>query len=281
MKLLAISDLHVGFEKNRAAVDAMTARPDDWLILAGDVGETVEHLEWTLDTLGPRFRQLVWCPGNHELWTIGDRDARGQEKYERLVEVCRKRGVLTPEDDYAVFDGGSIPYLVAPMFVLYDYTFRPDHVLPENAVAWARQAGVRCVDEDLLHPEPYGSRVAWCHARCAWTEDRLLRTLRATPHKTVLVNHFPLKQSLAQLPAIPRFQPWCGTRRTEDWHLRFNAAVVVTGHLHIRKTSFVDGCRFEEVSLGYPERQWRGSRGADPYVREILPGEASGSERAS
>jgi UDP-2,3-diacylglucosamine pyrophosphatase LpxH len=87
---------------------------------------------------------------------------------------------------------------------------------------------------------------------------------------TVLINHFPLKQSLAKLPAIPRFMIWCGTRRTEDWHKRFNASVVVSGHLHIRSTREIDGTRFEEVSLGYPNRQWRPSNGMDTHVRVIL-----------
>ena len=40
MKLWAISDLHVGYEENRRAVQALPAYPDDWLIVAGDTGET-------------------------------------------------------------------------------------------------------------------------------------------------------------------------------------------------------------------------------------------------
>jgi hypothetical protein len=78
-----------------------------------------------------------------------------------------------------------------------------------------------------------------------------------------------LREDLAKLPRIPRFSIWCGTRRTEDWHLRFNATVVVSGHLHIRSTSHRDGVRFEEVSLGYP-RQWSDLITPDHCVREIL-----------
>jgi hypothetical protein len=70
---------------------------------------------------------------------------------------------------------------------------------------------------------------------------------------------------------VPRFSIWCGTRRTEEWHRRFGAAVVVYGHLHIRRTTLQNDTRFEEVSLGYP-RQWRQRRGLQSYLREILPG---------
>ena len=86
----------------------------------------------------------------------------------------------------------------------------------------------------------------------------------------VLINHFPLRSDLADTPFVPRFRIWCGTRRTEDWHVRFGAAVVVSGHVHIRRTDWRDGVRFEEVSLGYP-RQWTQQRGIDAYLRQILP----------
>jgi len=182
--------------------------------------------------------------------------------------------VLTPEDEYVVWEGEGGPHLLVPMFLLYDYTFRPDHVPPEYAVDWAAQAGLRCADEELLDPAPYASRAAWCAARCDWTEQRIEQALRDHDLPTVLINHFPLKQTLARLPAIPRFMVWCGTRRSEDWATRFRAAVVVSGHLHVRRTEFVNGTRFEEVSIGYPHRQWRVARGIDGYLREILPGEA-------
>jgi hypothetical protein len=84
------------------------------------------------------------------------------------------------------------------------------------------------------------------------------------------VNHYPLRGELAVLPSIPEFEAWCGTRRTENWHLRFRAEVVVFGHLHIRQTRVIDGVRFEEVSLGYA-RQWNQSRTVDSYLRQILP----------
>lgn len=57
---------------------------------------------------------------------------------------------------------------------------------------------------------------------------------------------------------------------TEDWHIRFRALAVVSGHLHMRATRWRDGVRFEEVSLGYP-RQWEVSRGVGEYLRQILP----------
>lgn len=36
------------------------------------------------------------------------------------------------------------------------------------------------------------------------------------------------------------------------WHVRFRAELAVYRHLHIPRTSYYDGVRFEEASLGYP-----------------------------
>jgi hypothetical protein len=145
-------------------------------------------------------------------------------------------------------------------------------VAEEHAVAWAGETGIVCADELHLHPSPYPTRPDWCAARCVAAVPRLEAAARRAP--LVIVNHFPLRQELAVLPAIPRFSLWCGTRRTRDWHTRFRARAVVYGHLHQRSTLWLDGARFEEVSLGYP-RHWRRERGVEGYLREILPGPPS------
>ncbi|MTJ84456.1 MAG: metallophosphoesterase [Telmatospirillum sp.] len=273
MRLYALSDLHLGCSENREILAQVPARPDDWLIVAGDVGETAHHLRLAFDLLVPRFRQVLWVPGNHELWTTARDPAalRGVARYQALVDLCRSYGVLTPEDDYPVAAFGGRSMRLAPLFLLYDYSFRPPEIPFDQALDWARASGIECADEILLHPDPYPDRVQWCHAR---VEATLARLAAGPALPTVLINHFPLHPAAARLPLVPRFSLWCGTLRTADWHLRFGTEVVVYGHLHIRRTHHIDGIRFEEVSLGYP-RQWTGRITPDRLLREILPGPAS------
>lgn len=269
MKLYAISDLHVGYVENQQALTRISPHRDDWLILGGDLGETEDHLHFVLETLAPRFARLLWVPGNHELYVLpgpGDH-LRGEDKYHHLVDICHRFGALTPEDPYPIWPGEGGPHVLAPLFLLYDYSFRPPHVAEHQAIEWAMESGVLCSDERLLDPHPYPTRQAWCAARLAAAEARLA-ALPDLP--TVLINHFPLREELVRLRMIPRFSIWCGTRRTHDWHLRFRARVVVSGHLHIPHTDTIDGVRFEEVSFGYP-RQRPPQRSIDAYVRQILP----------
>lgn len=271
--LLAISDLHVAYEENRAALERLRPEhPDDWLLVAGDVGEILADVAWALKVLAERFARVVWVPGNHELWTH-PRDPialRGEQRYEALVEVCRRLGVVTPEDPYPVWQGPGGPVTVAPLFVLYDYTFRPEGTTDTgDALAAARAAGIVGTDEALLHPDPHPSREAWCRARLASTERRLAELPPGT--RTVLVNHFPLVREPTRVLRHPEFALWCGTEATADWHVRFNAEAVVYGHLHIPRTTWYDGVRFEEVSVGYP-REWRSRAVAAPAgPRRVLP----------
>jgi calcineurin-like phosphoesterase family protein len=271
VKLYAISDLHVRYPVNREAVASITARPDDWLILGGDLAENLDEIEWVFETLAPRFAKVFWVPGNHELWAGPKTDLKGVARYDHLCDLARKHGVVTPEDPPELYEGEGGPAWICPLFLLYDYTFCPDGMSKKEALAWAAEKRIVCNDEFYLRHGPFPSREAWCAARVALTIERLDLLPAEVPK--VLINHFPFRMDLVRLFKIPRFVLWCGTRETEDWHLRWKVAVVVHGHLHMRATDWRDGVRFEEVAIGYP-RHWKQSRGIDHYVREILPGPA-------
>lgn len=299
---------------------------EDGLVLAGDLGEKLEHLRICFKLATQKFKTVWWVPGNHELYTLpsssetaehasyeseADRDLaltyrlKGEAKYIECCRIANEYGVLTPEDEFIRWDyevkkltvrsGGGVEgvgssttkrisktttttseaVLVCPIFTLYDYSFRPADVPREKALDWAMEHDVKATDEVLLHPDPYATRDEWCEQLIRKTEDKLFKAQsRGLP--LVLINHWPLREDLITIPSIPRFSLWCGSKKTEDWHKRFNAKVVVTGHLHVRRTDWRDGCRFEEVSLGYP-KQWEGmrmiGRGVGDAIREILPGE--------
>jgi 3',5'-cyclic AMP phosphodiesterase CpdA len=278
-RLYAIGDLHLSYKTNREVLEELEPRPHDGLILCGDLGETVEHLRLAFTAATERFHTVFWTPGNHELYTLPsekESGLRGEAKYLECVRVAREFGVLTPEDNFLLWEGEGGPCLIAPIFTLYDYSFRPDNIKLEDALDWAKEKGIEATDEYLLHPDPYSSRIEWCEALVARTESKLEAAIAAHPDvQLIIVGHWPLRHDLVDLRLIPRFSIWCGTKKTEDWHKRFNAKVVVSGHLHIRRTDWKDETRFEEVSFGYP-RQWKecAERGIhlNDLLREILPG---------
>jgi 3',5'-cyclic AMP phosphodiesterase CpdA len=280
--LLAISDLHVGYEANRQITqDLRPEHDDDWLLVAGDVGERSTDILWALGTLTRHFSTVIWLPGNHELWTPpGDPlPLRGQARYDHLVDAARKLGVITPEDPYPVWEAPQGPVAVVPMFLLYDYTWRdgvPGARTKEEALSRAHDAGIVCTDEMFLHPDPLPTRDDWCRARVAETARRLDALDPALP--TVLANHWPLHREPTRILHHPEFALWCGTELTEQWHTRYRATEVVYGHLHIPRVIWRDGIRFTEVSLGYP-REWSRRPDGPAGPRRILAARPKAARR--
>lgn len=168
-----------------------------------------------LDLLRRRFASVIWAPGNHDLWTeAGAQPALlGEDRYLRLIEICREIGVLTPEDPYAVWSGPGGPLTIAPTFLLYDYTFGRNGVTKDRVVERAYEAKVVCSDEFLLHPDPRPSLEAWCWERVELTAARLEQCEGA---RTVIVNHFPLIEEPTRRLRHPEFAQWCGTVLTVD-----------------------------------------------------------------
>jgi len=275
MKLYAISDLHITNKPNLEGLVALPAQHDDWLIVAGDIAENAEDVRLGLRLLTSKFARVFWTPGNHELWSTGVNERRGLSKYRQVIEIARKLGVATPEDPYTPWTQEGFTYLIAPLFLLYDYSFRPAKIAASRALEWADATKAVSRDESLVDPWPFSNIPQWCEQRLRLTEEKLREAARR--HRLILVNHFPLKEELVRSPAGPAYSLWCGTRRTADWHKRFRALVVIFGHLHTRTTHWYDGVRFEGVSLGNPD-QWDRQAGIAAHLRQILPYDPMGAK---
>jgi UDP-2,3-diacylglucosamine pyrophosphatase LpxH len=284
MKIIASSDLHLDQHENLASLKSSlkenAPNGEDCLILAGDICETENQLKEILSLLRPHFKEIVWLPGNHELWIRPSlkesylQQGKGSEqRYLSLVTICHEFSVHTPEDPYIELSNTINETLVlVPMFLLYDYSFRPTHVPESEALNWAMESNVMCSDEVLIVPEPYKSIIDWCHQRVEYTLQRLnaYRERENDNFKFLFINHFPLREDCFHLQHIPRFSIWCGTKRTEQWHVDYPVKGVVSGHLHLPSHQIIDDVEFFEVSLGYPG-QWDSSQNMFNAFIDLFP----------
>ena len=251
--LWAVSDLHAAVKANQPRLEEIQPNdPSDWLIVAGDVAERTELVVQVMQQLVDRFHTVIWVPGNHELFSRGMDRYTGRDKYDQLVSRLRAIGVITPEDPYPVFGGVTI----APLFTLYDYSFRAPMMSVEEALASARAREIVLTDEVAI--APFVDIRAWCWDRLTYTTRRLSRV----EGETILVNHWPLIQEPTDKMLWREIALWCGTRHTRGWAKRYNARAVIYGHLHMPGVETYDGVDHIEVSLGYPD-EWR-RRGNGP-----------------
>lgn len=252
------SDLHVTWAANRERVERLQpADPGDWLLVAGDVAERIDVVVETLATLRRRFARVIWTPGNHELFSRPTDRFKGRARYTRLVELLRAAGVDTPEDPYPVF--GEVT--VAPLFTLYDYSFRPAHLAGmSGAEALAAASTARATLDDVLFIAPFVDIPAWSAERVAYSRRRLAQVTGPT----LLVNHWPLVVEPTRRMFRPEMALWCGTTATRSFPQDYHAIGAVHGHLHMPGEIRVDGIAHFDVSLGYPFEQERMPRRSWP-----------------
>ena len=264
-QLLAISDLHVGYAENRELVERMRPETDDdWLLVAGDVAETVADIQWALRLLARPLRQ------GH----LGAGQPRAVDPPRGPGHAARRRPLRAP--GRAVPGArrgharGPVPGLGGPRRAGHRRAAVPALrlLLPPaglrdqggGARVRARGPGVVCTDEYLLHPDPYPTREAWCRgpgrrdrAPARRAADRRCRrcwstTSRWSAHPT-------------ECCATRSSRMWCGTELTADWHRRFRA----DGHglrppAHPADHLATTGSASRRSRVGYP-REWRAAPG--------------------
>lgn len=259
--LWAVSDLHAAVKANHDRIDTLVPpSPQDWLIVAGDVAERTDVVVRVLKDLVQRYAKVIWVPGNHELFSRTTDRYQGRAKYDELVIALRRIGVTTPEDEYPVFGETTI----VPLFTLYDYSFRGPGMSVEEAVAAAKQKQIMMTDEVAI--APFVDIRAWCWDRLTYSIKRLSRI----DGPTVLVNHWPLVQEPTLDMRWSEIALWCGTRHTRGWAARYHAQAVIYGHLHMPRTSKIDGVNHIEVSLGYPREWQRDNHHTQPWPYPVL-----------
>ncbi|MDK8307098.1 metallophosphoesterase [Corynebacterium imitans] len=258
--LWAVSDLHAAVKRNGPKIDAIQPRdPSDWLIVAGDVAERLDLIVRVMEQLAQRFDTVIWAPGNHELFSRSADRYRGRDKYTALVQAMREIGVITPEDPYPQFGGVTI----APLFTLYDYSFRGANMTVEEAIEAAHEKNIVMTDQFAI--ASFVDVRAWCWDRLAYTTKRLSRI----SGPTILINHWPLVQEPTLRMQWSEIALWCGTRHTRSWPQRYNAQAVIYGHLHMPGVMEIDGIEHIEVSLGYP-REWERFPRRHPFPYPVM-----------
>ncbi|CAE7516267.1 unnamed protein product, partial [Symbiodinium pilosum] len=68
MGVYAVSDIHTDKRENMDVLRTWPRRPNDVLLLAGDVSNDLSIVRTTFELMLERFGQVFYCPGNHDLW---------------------------------------------------------------------------------------------------------------------------------------------------------------------------------------------------------------------
>lgn len=237
MRVFAISDLHVDYEPNAQWVAqlSLTDYRHDVLIVAGDVSDRIERVQGCLEALAHRFRQVLFVPGNHDLWVR--RDSPGLDsfgKFEQIKAMARSAGA-----SMEVFHQGALS--IVPLLGWYDGSFgEPGEELRQ---AWVDFRACRW-------PEGFESRDI---ARSFMAMNRYQR--RSEDEVIVSYSHFLPRIDVMpdRIPAEKRYiYPVLGSHALGEQVKALRPAVHVYGHSHVNRRVELDGTLYVNNAFAYP-----------------------------
>lgn len=246
MRVFALSDIHVDYDANAKWIGALSTADyrDDILILAGDVTHKPPLLAWCLNTLSARFRHVLFVPGNHDLWVLGDDDdsKTSLQKFREVAATAQACGVSMQP----LRSGGL---LIAPLLGWYDYSFgEPGEELRR---LWMDYRACRWPD---------GYTPAEIAAYFARLNGGIARGDATT---AISFSHF-----LPRLDLIPSFvprkhrilDPVLGSELLEQQLRRLSPQIHIYGHSHISRSVRIDGVEYINNAFGYPQEDVISSR---------------------
>ena len=209
----------------------------DALVVAGDIAHQTEKIAVTFELLQERFSEVFFVPGNHELWVRGE-TGDSLDKFARILDLCHRGGVHT-----RMHRGGD--WWIAPLFSWYSARFDSGDRGSVSALsAWGDFRYCRW-------PEEVGELDSYFSG----FNDGLTRPRSG---RVLTFSHFLPRIELLPDPVYLRFKGLpkvAGSTVVESQLRALGSELHVFGHSHISWDETIDGVRYRQHQLGYPQER--------------------------
>lgn len=282
MRLFALSDIHVDYRANLEWVRALSRVDylDDVLVLAGDISHESERVREAFELLLRRFGQVMFVPGNHDLWLRDGEHADSLMKLRALLRLCDELGVIT-EPRRVDQSGAGKPMWVVPLFSWYE---KPEEGASSLYVEKSGEDPTLSmwVDNWAVRWPDFGGGITPASYFIGMNEPAIAEVVDGD---VVTFSHFLPRSELAFLSSEERaawkgplvdplpefnFSRVAGTTRLDDQLRHLGARLHVYGHQHRNRRLDIDGVRYISYCLGYPRERASGrTRGVTSQPLEL------------
>lgn len=239
MRIFALSDLHLDYDENLRWLNQLSELDyrDDTLILAGDISDNPKLLEKGLARLRSCFAEVLYTPGNHDLWVRRNECRDSFAKLKLVKELALEQGVRITS-----YHRGHLS--VIPLLGWYDYSFG---VLSNElqacwvdffACKWPREVGVAQIADFFLAQN-----------------DLELPEGQQQPRLVISFSHFVPRIDVMPsfIPADKRaLYPVLGSQRLDRQIEKLGSRFHIYGHSHINRQIIKGHTCYINNAFGYP-----------------------------
>jgi len=254
-EVVAWSDLHADMGANMDHLLAMPACPKTALILAGDVGTALKSIESSLRVLQSKFGAVFFVPGNHELWVDKADGLSSVHKFWAIMELCEQLGVYTRPAFV------SRNCAICPLFSWYKDNLLEGFERSKSNIPFDIQTSwpwdlIGCGDSNDAQQHEIADFFLGLNSRRLRLAPRLEETATGAASRSssmlhiITFSHFVPRQEC--YPGRLQLAGVMGCREIEEQVRECKAECHVFGHSHIAVDRHLDGVRYVQHPLGYP-----------------------------
>ena len=204
------------------------------LLLAGDVSDCLTLLITAFKILRNRFKEIIYLPGNHELWLWRDRENDSLAKFHLIEKITADYGITMKPVQLKTLS-------IVPLFGWYDYSFgRPSQFLKQIWVDYTACKWPSGYDE--YHITRYFTSLNY--------------NIRLSPSRDVIsFSHFVPRIDLMPYYIeghIRLLYPVLGSSILEKQIRKLGSKIHVYGHSHINCSMLKDNTLYINNAFGYP-----------------------------
>ncbi|MFL0810041.1 MAG: metallophosphoesterase [Agarilytica sp.] len=236
MRIFSCSDVHLDYEENVEWLLNLSRWDfvQDTLILPGDISDATDKVSFCFDQLKRRFQHVVFVPGNHDVWVKASDPFDSLDKFESLLALAEEYEVLT--EPVRINDT-----MIAPIFSWYDFSFSK----PSEYIRKAWMDFRRC-----RWPEPLREERQLCQYFLSRSKKP-----QGNYENLITCSHFLPRIDVmpCAIPAKKRELYSVLGAHCIDEHIRaLGADIHIYGHSHVNRDLSIDGVRYINNALGYP-----------------------------
>jgi len=235
LRVFGLSDMHIDYSENRLWLSNLSASDfkQDVLILAGDLTEDLVLLEASLTGLSEKFAQVLFVPGNHELWVRKYPDIDSLEKFKLIKELTARSGV-----SMAPYHAG--PLSIVPLLSWYDFSFgQPSEKIMANwvdfrACRWPGDMDENDITQYFLD----------LNCELDTVNQTVISFSHFMPRIDLMPNYIP--------ETFSYLHPVMGSNLLECQVRKINPDIHLYGHSHVNVQVVLDKTEYINNAFGYP-----------------------------